>query len=964
MAIQPDDITGTGCSPIRQPDLGPMSTTHAPLRNPFRRLHPGCYVVQFLPDQPYHGPGDHPADRSRDVREYLGTIRIVVYRDASDHYQSHVQHPNQAPGEYFRLSGDLYATPSNARRPTYEEIPIFPRDDYRFHLRATAVQPWAHGGFDLTVQSHEFRDGRWLPPNSIELRLAWLQTQHRDPNPFDHLEGEVRLTGGGRIGRVRLTWVSPYLRRAIVELDTIGGLRPPTEALLPDGKIASDWQTAFEPAGWYVDHRNSDQPVIPPSQVWAEFELQQALPALRDSTDTDHEWRYHVFCVGQLEDQGRGYQFDARGTDGKDNYFESIVLAANFQFPEEPDWGRVKGARLQDTALYFRVAVHEVGHAMKLEHNEDGCGFMATTDGILQEALRRKKDAADILDCIAWSFAPDDLERLRHWPDIVVRPGGQVDRLPLPGIDSTTPEHSTEVDVDVVRPTDLHLVLSPKLDWFPIGAPVRIDLRLENRGKESVRVPLLRLKAGTVSGWVRRGDATYGFLTLARTLDNHQLEVLGPGKAATGSISLLRGPDGALFGEPGPCQVTVKLDWFDQGKRLALFGTTEVKVSTWIDDDHRKAATRLITTKDTLAGFAIGGDGFADGNQAINVALANPILRPHFAIISFRRRIRDSATQVGNLGHLLREFCLGDENSFLLADAEVRRLTDLLVSVDRRNKDGLGTEKMLVALRLIVGRLSDATLETVQVALPDNVSVEQAFASKEAPKPADSRTVPPKDMSKALKPLGRSIWHTLDGARIEKPQKPPADNSAEPAHKSFLASSPFDDFRSEFSYLGIPPHRLLDFLQRLNQAGISDDTIVNAAITVVDALHRNLPLGIVNQSRDIHASLVANLLANLAIGGVKTTKELLRSAALPINNVSPLDQLLQFAGRNQHFGRMEPQSLAELTELSKRYNREFAFKVSEYLVSGPATPSQISKLQNLAERVRALSDPPSAATAA
>lgn len=43
-------------------------------------------------------------------------------------------------GEYLRLSGDLYAFPSDHRFPSLKEIPILPRDDYRFHLRAIDVR--------------------------------------------------------------------------------------------------------------------------------------------------------------------------------------------------------------------------------------------------------------------------------------------------------------------------------------------------------------------------------------------------------------------------------------------------------------------------------------------------------------------------------------------------------------------------------------------------------------------------------------------------------------------------------------------------------------------------------------------------------------------------------------------------------------------------------------------------------
>lgn len=174
-----------------------------------------------------------------------------------------------------------------------------------------------------------------------------------------------------------------------MELDVLDGLRSPKEAVVP----AFDEQEAERSPGKRLrpgrvaDHHRIQRPTRHLQQPGlGRVRIAAGAAALRDSNDTDHEWRYHVFCVGKLEDQGRGYQFDTRGTDGTENYFESIVLAAGFEFPDHSEWGDLKKRRLEETPFYFRVAVHEVGHAMKLEHNDDTCGFMATTDAIKQAA--------------------------------------------------------------------------------------------------------------------------------------------------------------------------------------------------------------------------------------------------------------------------------------------------------------------------------------------------------------------------------------------------------------------------------------------------------------------------------------------------------------------------------------------------------------------------------------------------
>jgi hypothetical protein len=61
-----------------------------------------------------------------------------------------------------------------------------------------------------------------------------------------------------------------------------------------------------------------------------------------------------------------------------------------------------------------------MGHAMGLGHNDAGFHIMRPTDGIAQGASADKPFPANI----EWSFEPNDEHRLRHWPDIAVRPGG------------------------------------------------------------------------------------------------------------------------------------------------------------------------------------------------------------------------------------------------------------------------------------------------------------------------------------------------------------------------------------------------------------------------------------------------------------------------------------------------------------------------------------------------------------
>ncbi len=98
---------------------------------------------------------------------------------------------------------------------------------------------------------------------------------------------------------------------------------------------------------------------------------------------------------------------------------EGLMVSSDFVFPkDEARWGKVRGKRAADTPTYFRTAVHELGHAIGLDHDNNGTAFMRPTDGIADDA------GTSFPDNITWGFSPVTERQLRHWPDIVVRPGG------------------------------------------------------------------------------------------------------------------------------------------------------------------------------------------------------------------------------------------------------------------------------------------------------------------------------------------------------------------------------------------------------------------------------------------------------------------------------------------------------------------------------------------------------------
>jgi hypothetical protein len=345
-------------------------------------------------------------------------------------------------GQVF-ASGDLYAfdLPSSGMSaqivgqvsPPGPGIPIFPIDDYTYYLRVTRIEP-ADPGFVLTFEAlrhfpknvRMFNGGtvpHWVLEGTFTASMMPAKAPAGFPQPDKFFLGDV-VIGDDLPPQLQMGWVAPLLRRAVIEIDCVTDLHAPL-----DNGAGVTWQSVFKSFNWDATAMDSDHNITKSGgdPVWRLVDAENAMSQHRDNNNLDAEWRYYVLIAPRIfaPQESDGFMFHERR--------EALFVAAQSVFPDQPQFGTLRGKRLDTTIAFLRTVIHEMGHAMGLGHNETGFHFMRPTPSIARDSTADNPFPGNI----DWSFHTDDAHRLRHWPDIAVRPGGApvgaANELALPG---------------------------------------------------------------------------------------------------------------------------------------------------------------------------------------------------------------------------------------------------------------------------------------------------------------------------------------------------------------------------------------------------------------------------------------------------------------------------------------------------------------------------------------------------
>lgn len=386
-------------------------------------------------------------------------------------------------------------------------------------------------------------------------------------------------------------------------------------------------------------------------------------PCLRIELKTTLTWSGAIICLlsrssipplaGRcvIRAQPIPIKYHAKGSPLQQKYvFESAPDAAH----GIPDWGAVKGKEFaQVKAAYLRAAVHELGHAFNISrHNTVNNGFMNTTDAIAGAATAATPFPSNIL----WDFADDDRKRLRHWSDMFVRPGGIV----FGSVISTTlPITPDDEEIEV---PELKLEVTALLGEVPLGAPVRIDVKLTNTSDFPMLAPReVGLNSACMTGFVQNPSGKVrSFRPLVNCADSVHTAVLEANASITGSMTLLRGAEGALFPSSGVSEILVKASWDvgDNSAQAMVTGRTNVFITNANEPQHAAAAHKILTTPDAHVVLVLGGDHLKEGIEAIQQAVEDPTLGPHYAAVEAKRLaqpFRDRDADCGPAERLLEK---------------------------------------------------------------------------------------------------------------------------------------------------------------------------------------------------------------------------------------------------------------------------------------------------------------------
>lgn len=521
------------------------------------------------------------------------------------------------------LTGELASELLGFRR---RRIPIYPRSRYHSYLKGIKlwVPAYTIGSCRVTIDVEQF-DYTHPPagsfqgsfPASASRTLRFVLTASPDPlSPFNnapYYTGEM-WEGGVNKGTVELVWVSSFMRRAVLEIDTLAGAVRPAPVPHPSGTGTEFFDTVFAQAGWQLtvvqDQLNVPVPAgVNANTCWSSANLHALMLNVRNpATDLDTEWRTHLVVVPATMGCSRGVMYDqidvpreGSASFSHDGY--PVSNSANFGTAANQQQRNVPRA-------FLRSACHEVTHAFNQIHQENETvadnSIMTTTPSVADVLGGAATGAPGVFpDQINLGFNTIVRNHLAHMPDPIVRPGGWPFASWFGG---TSPQAS---DYEPFDPSEVSLILSVDTASPALGQPVMVSWTLTNNSDQDLMIPndiSLEGTFATMEVTDSRGRVT-PVRAFAIVCDDVALKPLAPGASLTSSYRAFWSTAGFAFERAGRHKIAVSVAWSAQGMPVYVRGKTEIFVDYPKTDADNEAAALALHPH---VGMWVALDGKAD----------------------------------------------------------------------------------------------------------------------------------------------------------------------------------------------------------------------------------------------------------------------------------------------------------------------------------------------------------------
>lgn len=608
-----DGGLGDGGEPD-EPDALPIPTQG--VTSCLKVLREGCYTITFRPTNSFVVfEGTVRVDRSAPDG---GPDNIIV---SGDLYRRRmiVLPPVPTSGTDVSVAATASSPDADPVDLTPNPIPIFPRARYHSYLKVISMTGPAlvpkprHCPVTAVLEQYDYTQpaagsfkGSFPATPSRTVTLS-LTADAPLPVGNPSFTGRWSEAGVDR-GAVAVRWVSPFFRRATVEMDTLTGAIAP----LPVGSEFFD--TIYAKHGWQLkvitDQTGIAVPAgVNPTDCWQAGELHNLMTANRDpATNLDAEWRVHLIVVPAKLGCGRGVMYDQIGVPR-----EGCASFSDDGYPsgDSSNFGVAVDKKQRDIPRAFlRSATHEITHTFNQIHQEQETtadnSIMTTTPSVADVLGGPTTGAPGVFpDQINLAVNTTVRHHLNHMPDPVIRPGG----WPFASWFGTSVPQAT--DRHDFAPSEVELVVSGPAASVVLGEPFELSWTMTNRTDDSLIVPNdVTLEGQFASMTITDAAGTArDFRPFVILCDRVRLAELESGGSVSASHRVFWSSGGFAFPRPGRYRVDVAVTWSARGVPVRLAGTTDVYVdypTTATDND----AAGLMLNAEVGKWVALGGNAY------------------------------------------------------------------------------------------------------------------------------------------------------------------------------------------------------------------------------------------------------------------------------------------------------------------------------------------------------------------